>query len=476
MSTYVINPLRVELGTRTELDGAKRDHFVEVAEDRLFNLLQDTSRPNPPEILFLDAGANLSDDFTMKWRTFVASMTPEQAGVAVWYGNIHSLTPSGSVSGLLHRPSFGRCRSLYDPYAFRNCILRTANIPDGFIRQVSSSKGLIAAVEDLAIRGDVRVDHFEGLIVGLEDVRLKNLRNEPLFVSNEQSPIDFTYVVNPLGNSVAAPIQRSPSNVSVIIPTRGDTKTIWGVQTNLILNVVESVLAHSRGHEPEIVVVHDVNENLGPNLNSLKAMSGRVKVIDFDRSFNFSSKCNVGAANASGDVFVFMNDDVQVRESWWLQHLCGLLDLDGVGVVGPLLLLEDGRVQSAGHIDSPLPTNFGAGLPIRSLPKFEQADHPREVSSISAAVLTVGREIFEAVGGFTIGLPNNFNDIDFCLKVRSIDKSIVWTPLTSMYHFESLSRESAVSEAELNFLNRRWGRLFKNDQYRYRLDSLQKTI
>lgn len=38
-----------------------------------------------------------------------------------------------------------------------------------------------------------------------------------------------------------------------------------------------------------------------------------------------------------------------------------------------------------------------------------------------------------------------FNDVDYCLKVRSHNYLVVYTPDTELYHYESLSRGYEIS-------------------------------
>jgi GT2 family glycosyltransferase len=66
------------------------------------------------------------------------------------------------------------------------------------------------------------------------------------------------------------------------------------------------------------------------------------------------------------------------------------------------------------------------------------------------------REAFDEVGGFSTLLPNNYNDMDFCLKLRTTGRRVVYDPDTVLYHFESSSRDSEVADWEKQFLLDRW--------------------
>ena len=48
--------------------------------------------------------------------------------------------------------------------------------------------------------------------------------------------------------------------------------------------------------------------------------------------------------------------------------------------------------------------------------------------------------MYEEVGGLDESFAVGLNDIDFCLRVRAIDKLVVFTPEACLYHYESKSR------------------------------------
>ena len=80
----------------------------------------------------------------------------------------------------------------------------------------------------------------------------------------------------------------------------------------------------------------------------------------------------------------------------------------------------------------------------------------RECSGVTAACACVRRADFMAVGGFCRSLPFNYNDVDFCLKIRGLGRRIVWTPFAQLYHFESKSRTVGIGRGERDRLARRW--------------------
>lgn len=253
--------------------------------------------------------------------------------------------------------------------------------------------------------------------------------------------------------------------VSIIIPTCGTRKVIGGVDICLVVNTVESINRLSTYTNVEIVVVADTHtpSYVLDELNSLGVFN--LKIIPYDRPFNFSEKCNIGVVNSSGDLVLLLNDDVQVITTNWLETLVGLAIDKDVGMVGPMLLFESGQIQSASHSNTPSPHNFGSGQYPDQPGSFGILSIARECSGVTGAAALLRRDVYYEVGGLSVQFPNCFNDVDLAFKILNAGYRILWTPHARLYHFESASRDSTVDKRELDLLLDRWGRLFDQDRF-----------
>lgn len=70
--------------------------------------------------------------------------------------------------------------------------------------------------------------------------------------------------------------------------------------------------------------------------------------------------------------------------------------------------------------------------------------------------------MFDAVGGFSEDLAVAFNDIDYCMKVRSLGKLVVYAPYALLYHYESKSRGLEDTPEKVARLTGKWPSLRKN--------------
>ncbi len=255
-------------------------------------------------------------------------------------------------------------------------------------------------------------------------------------------------------------VEREPdltTPTSIIIPTRGTTGRVWGSPRALVVEAVRSVVENSRHENLQFVVVYDTDtpERVLAELGAIP--DAEIVLVPFTQPFNFSAKCNLGALHASGEVLVFLNDDVQAESDETVGHLIAPLREDGVGMTGPKLLFENGRTQHAG-------VAYGDGD--ISHMHYKVIDHEtrntelrinREVTALTGACVAVRTEVFQQAGGFTEMLPLNFNDIDFSLKIGRLGLRNVWLADVVLWHFESISRVTHVEHWERNFMIRRWG-------------------
>ena len=255
------------------------------------------------------------------------------------------------------------------------------------------------------------------------------------------------------------------TKVSIIIPTCGSSGIIWGQQRIFLLELVQSILEKSTWRNVEFVIVADTRT---PSLvrNSMQSLCGdRLVWVDYDEEFNFSDKINRGRQASTGDVLLLLNDDMEVISSDFIEELTGLALEPDVGAVGARLLLEDGRLQHIGHRYSEGTFHVFAGFDGNYSGPDGMCLATRECIGVTAACLAVRAEVFDAVGGMALDFPNNFNDVDFSLRLRAIGLRNVITPHATLFHFESVTRDGTVTPEEAHLLFSRWGPELSADPY-----------
>jgi len=221
----------------------------------------------------------------------------------------------------------------------------------------------------------------------------------------------------------------------------------------------------SFGHETEaiheIIVVADAHT---PHevITSLSAFP-KVVLEHFSEPFNFSKKCNVGARRASGDIILFLNDDMLAQSTGWVGQIQTQFADPLVGGVGGLLLTPESLVQCAGHGNAPRPHIYGVGKDPKDPALQAQLMTTRETGGLSGACFAVRRTDYLEVGGMCEELPSSYNDVDLGFKLKGLGKKLMYVPSVQFVHYESISRDPTVGEEETALIWRRWGRYFEHD-------------
>lgn len=274
-----------------------------------------------------------------------------------------------------------------------------------------------------------------------------------------------TAVPLPAANRIQFDLSKEQAFVSIVVPSDNRRN---------IEDTIKSINDNTTYTAYEIVVV--TNSTIVDAL-SAGPVDSRVRLVRYDKPYSFSDKCNVGAHNSRGQYLVFFNDDVRVITPEWLEGVIEYLERDGVGIVGPKLLYENGTIQHAGMVTGVrrlVGTAFHS-LPADTATYFNFAQSVREVSLICGACLGIGKEVFDRVGGFdAVNAPINHSDVDLCFKVRDLGLSCVYTPHATLLHIGHMSLAEVdkkkvaaprkKDKADI-FLLRRWISYVCEDKY-----------
>jgi GT2 family glycosyltransferase/glycosyltransferase involved in cell wall biosynthesis len=269
----------------------------------------------------------------------------------------------------------------------------------------------------------------------------------------------------PTANRARLKIERWP-RVSIIVPTDSPTRAQACLQE----------LPRATKY-PDLEIVLVTNSQLADSLNFLEAENASIRLVPYDKPFNFSDKCNVGAEAVTGERLIFFNDDVETDQADWIQNLIEPLENSEIGAVAPKLLYETGKIQHAGLI---MGVRGLAGTafherPADSTEHFNLAQSLRNVAALSAACLAMRREDFLRVGGFdAVNTPIAHSDIDLSFKVREAGLRCVYTPYATLRHagHASIGVEESQTQTKKRprdkasiFLLKRWAGYTTHDPY-----------
>lgn len=252
--------------------------------------------------------------------------------------------------------------------------------------------------------------------------------------------------------------RHSPS-VSIVIPTKNAGE--------LVAACVDSIRRRPGYERYDVTVIdHDSDEPALLDFLDRERRAGRLRVHRHSGPFNFAAMNNAAIRTTDGELVLLLNNDVRDFSDDWLDQLVATIDLDPrIAAVGPLLFYPDGDIQHAG-------VTFCAKRMCQHPYRFAPPDATgyqgriislQEYAAVTAAMMLVRRSAFEQVGGFDEVFPDDYNDIDLCLRLRAAGHRIAYTPHVHAAHWEGRTR--TVQGSARDVFRARWTDFFPRDPF-----------
>jgi mycofactocin system glycosyltransferase len=201
--------------------------------------------------------------------------------------------------------------------------------------------------------------------------------------------------------------------VSVIIPVRD--------QPEDLLTCLQSLKKLDYpGDHLEIIVVDDGSQKEVSQI----VRSDNASIIRHSEAKGPAACRNIGATNAHGDIFAFLDADCVAGENWLKETIPFFLSAR-TGAVGGYV---DGYYQDT-FLDRYEKTFSSLNMGKRLILE----DSPAAGFYVPTANLLVARGAFTAAGGFKEDMRLG-EDVDFCWRLRDLGYSLVYAPFGSVAH------------------------------------------
>jgi GT2 family glycosyltransferase len=211
-----------------------------------------------------------------------------------------------------------------------------------------------------------------------------------------------------------------------------------------IRRCLESLERNFTGVEHEVCVVDNASSD--GSADEVATRFPHVTVVRNSENGGFSHGINAGLAHTRGDIVMWLNPDTEVLDAG-IGNLLGVFEDDeAVGIVGPQIVSNDGKVQ----------------LSCRSWPTYRTAlfnryslltrlfpDNPhsreylksdwahtstREVDWVSGCCFLHRRQAADEIGGLDETFFMYCEDVDFCRRARSAGWTTVYSPAMRVLH------------------------------------------
>lgn len=381
------------------------------------------------------------------------------------------LKPECEIDLLRALPYFGR-----NLFITRDAFCRFDGVEEGFDHLIAQSL-CWRIIENM---GPGAIGHISEVLMLLQQsvekwVRLPDVQRE-LYQTTSQHlhrcQIAATVSVDTISGlaRITYPIAFQPL-ISIIIPGRD--------RLPLLQRCIDSLIEVSQYVNYEILIIDNASEEPATlsYLHQLESLSiSRIKVLRYNAPFNFAAMNNLAVQHAQGQVFMFLNNDVQIIQPDWLEHMLQHVLRPEVGIVGARLEFDSGHVEHGGYI-------IGVGEGVATAHRGASSDSNgfmmrlqtvRGATAVSAACMMMRRDVFEEVGGFDEQrLPIYFSDVDIALRVREKNYLILWTPYARVKHAGGATRlfkekfgvEPHPNQDTFSILIDKWGSKLTQDNF-----------
>ncbi len=222
----------------------------------------------------------------------------------------------------------------------------------------------------------------------------------------------------------------------------------------LLTEAVERVLGSS---VPVEVFVSD-NGSTDDSLSLLKKKWGgeaNLHITENHANLGFARSNNVVLPNATGDYLLFLNPDCLIEPDTLSRMLEIMESHPEAGMAGCLIRNLDGSEQPGCRRF--IPTPWRSLMRVLNLPRFPFShplfrdfnlwdtplpEHTVEVEAISGAFMLVRRSALEEVGPMDSEYFLHCEDLDWCMRFKLAEKSILFVPDVAVIHVKGGSSDN----------------------------------
>lgn len=213
-----------------------------------------------------------------------------------------------------------------------------------------------------------------------------------------------------------------------------------------IENMLESLRLFSKGVLYEIILVDNGSET--SDLLHLQKLIEKFRLIEItlkqsDENLGFGKACNIGAQISKGNYLAFINPDIIFSENTLKTLLDELKTDPKIGLVGPMLKDNEGRIVTSAMKRSSiwsiaigktfLPISKALGRKTSGSFYIDQsvASYP---DWVYGSFMVSPSRVFKAVGGFDERYFMYAEEADLCLSIIKLGYKVRYLPTTSVIH------------------------------------------
>lgn len=241
-------------------------------------------------------------------------------------------------------------------------------------------------------------------------------------------------------------------SISVVIPT--------GPQSGYLTCLLESFKTYGDASVAEIILV--TSSPFTATIEQVVAdvaldIAIRIVVVDLiDAGYNHAAALNAGAATATSDLLLFMDDDTECIQRHWIKPLRAYFDQSDIACVSPRLVLQmqkDATLQGGplhAGADGTLRPYLGERRLLEEQGVFSRLQTTQDVLAVAGHCFMARRQSWEQLGGFDELQFNLFHTVaDFCLRARQQNWRHIWSPVSNVVHHGGKTLQFVRHQSEM---------------------------
>ncbi|SHL97480.1 hypothetical protein SAMN05216428_11079 [Nitrosospira sp. Nsp11] len=207
----------------------------------------------------------------------------------------------------------------------------------------------------------------------------------------------------------------------------------------------------------EVLVVDNASSDFSLELCTQRFREEpKLRIIRNASNLGFATACNIGAAQAIAPYLLFLNPDCVLSDDS-LPRMVQVLEANpSAGMIGGLLINQDGTEQAGGRRAIPTPWRsfvraFGLYHFERYWPRLFFDFHlhkqalptgPLEVEAVSGALMLVHQKAIEDVGPWDESYFIHCEDLDWCMRFQKKGWQILFVPDAPVVHYKGTCSRS----------------------------------
>jgi N-acetylglucosaminyl-diphospho-decaprenol L-rhamnosyltransferase len=175
----------------------------------------------------------------------------------------------------------------------------------------------------------------------------------------------------------------------------------------------------------EVLLIDNAsNDGVPQAIDRAYATDPRFKVTYNRTNLGFGPAVNLGASQARGHAVMVLNPDCMIEPDDLQRLLDILAEQPRAGLIGAVVVDEQGRADPASHRRDPLFRRAFNTMFNRAGERINiEGEIPAEVieaEAVSGALMLLPRTVYQRVGGFDEGYFLHCEDLDLCRRVRDL--------------------------------------------------------